>query len=150
MIKISKMTDYAVVILATLARSDGAVMTASGVSSRSGLPEPTVSKILKTLARGHLLESTRGASGGYKLADSPQKISVAAIIDTVDGPVSLTSCVDGNPESCGYESKCPVKGRWNGVNRAVRAALTNVTLADMICTENTLITTKRDLDEQHL
>src|SRR5262245_32855867 len=132
MIKVSKMTDYAVVILATLARIDGSVMTASGVSARSGLPEPTVAKVLKTLNRGGLLESTRGASGGYRLALTPEKVSVAAIIDAVDGPVSLTACVDGNPENCGYESKCPVKGRWDGVNRAVRAALDNVTLADMI------------------
>ncbi len=129
------MADYAVVVLAALARSDDALMTASGVSAKTGLPEPTVAKVLKLLSREEFLESARGAAGGYKLSMAPEKISVAKIITAVDGPISLTSCVDGSESTCGYESSCAVKGRWNGVNYAVRGALESVTLADMMRNE---------------
>ena len=135
MIKVSKMADYAVVVLASLARSDDALMTASGVSAKTGLPEPTVAKVLKLLSRGNFLDSVRGATGGYKLAMPPEKISVAKIITAVDGPISLTSCVDDTDQSCGYSNRCAVKGRWNGVNYAVRGALESVTLADMMNNE---------------
>ncbi len=126
------MADYAVVVLATLARSDNALMTAGGVSEKTGLPEPTVAKVLKLLSRGEFLDSTRGVNGGYRLTSPAGKISVGQIICLVDGPISLTSCVSGSEEICGYENRCAVKGRWNGVNRAVREALENVTLADMM------------------
>lgn len=131
MIKVSKMADYAVVVLTALARSD-AQMTASGISGQTGLPEPTVAKVLKLLSRGQFLESTRGVNGGYKLSKAPGAITVANIIAAVDGPISLTSCVDDNDNSCGYQSRCAVKGRWNGVNHAVRGALDSVTLQDMM------------------
>jgi FeS assembly SUF system regulator len=132
MIKVSKMADYAVVVLAALARSDGTQMTASGISAKTGLPEPTVAKVLKLLSREDFLDSIRGVNGGYKLSKSPEKISVAKIITAVDGPISLTACVDGSEQVCGYESSCAVKGRWNNVNYAVRGALEGVTLKDMM------------------
>jgi FeS assembly SUF system regulator len=134
MIKVSKMADYAVVVLAALARSD-AQMTASGISAQTGLPEPTVAKVLKLLSREEFLESSRGVNGGYKLSKAPNVITVANIIAAVDGPIALTSCVDDNDNSCGYQSRCSVKGRWNGVNHAVRGALESVTLADMMNNE---------------
>lgn len=129
------MADYAVVVLAALARSDDALMTASGVSAKTGLPEPTVAKVLKLLSRENFLDSVRGATGGYKLSMAPEKISVAKIITAVDGPISLTSCVDDADQSCGYSGRCAVKGRWNGVNYAVRGALESVSLADMMNNE---------------
>jgi FeS assembly SUF system regulator len=125
------MADYAVVVLAALARSD-AQMTASGISTKTGLPEPTVAKVLKLLSREEFLESIRGVNGGYKLSKTPREISVAKIITAVDGPISLTACVDGSDQTCGYENSCAVKGRWNNVNYAVRDALESVTLADMM------------------
>jgi len=134
MIKVSKMADYAVVVLATLARSD-AQMTASGISTKTGLPEPTVAKVLKLLSREDFLASIRGVNGGYKLSKAPNEISVARIITAVDGPISLTACVDGSEQVCGYESSCAVKGRWNNVNYAVRGALESVMLADMMTNE---------------
>lgn len=132
MIKVSKLADYAVVILATLAASDEAQMTAAGLALKTGLPEPTVAKVLKLLAKEDLLESIRGAGGGYRLAARPAEIRVSQIISAVDGPVSLTACVDGNTESCSYESMCPVKGRWDGVNRAIRESLERISLAEML------------------
>jgi FeS assembly SUF system regulator len=133
MIKVSKLADYAVVVLAALANSD-THMTAGGISLKTGLPEPTVAKVLKLLAKDDILHSIRGASGGYKLAATPEKITVAKIIAVVDGPISLTACVDGN--SCNFESRCAVKGRWNGVNHAIKGALEGVTLADMMNNRN--------------
>lgn len=131
MIKVSKMADYAVVVLAALARSDGALMNVASVAAKTHLPEPTVAKVLKLLSRGDFLQSIRGVNGGYKLAQPAREISVAKIIVAVDGPISLTSCVDGSNEVCDYAGSCAVKGRWNGVNVAIRGALENVTLAEM-------------------
>ncbi len=131
MIKVSKMADYAVVILGVLARGDGALMTANTIAQESGLPEPSVAKILKLAAGSDILQSIRGANGGYKLARTAQQITVADIVTAVDGPIALTACVDGGQESCSYEARCPVRGRWDGVNRAIKTALASVTLADM-------------------
>ena len=134
MIKVSKLADYAVVALATLAQSDAAQMTAGGISLKTGLPEPTVAKVLKLLAKDSIVQSIRGVNGGYKLAMSPEAISVAKIVSAVDGPITLTACVDGSSEVCGYQGKCSVKGRWNNVNHAIRGALESVKLSDMIVT----------------
>ncbi len=132
MIRVSKLADYAVVVLATLAQNDTALMNASGISSKSGLPEPTVAKVLKLLARAEIVQSVRGVNGGYKPVHSPEQLSVARIVTAVDGPISLTSCVDGSPDTCGFESKCAVKGRWNSVNFAIRTAMEGVSLVDMM------------------
>ena len=132
MIKISRLADYAVVILETLGRGDSSVMTASSLALQSFLPEPTVAKILKMLAKAEILESSRGAHGGYRLAAVPSEITVASIIAAVDGPIALTACVDDKADSCGFEGSCRVKGRWNMVNLTIRDALEGVTLADMI------------------
>ena len=132
MIKVSRLADYAVVILATLARSDERLVTASGVSEKTGLPEPTVAKVMKLLARDNVILSIRGATGGYKLTETPQNITVARIVRAVDGPISLTTCVEGSVNTCDYACSCPVKGRWDGVNMAIRDALEGVSLADMI------------------
>jgi len=132
MIKFSRLADYAVVILATLAQRDEGLMTASCISNNTSLPEPTVSKVLKKLAGGGLLISVRGASGGYKLAAAPENLSVAKIVVAVDGPVSLTACVEGSEVECDYECFCPVKGRWDGVNAAIRKSLEGISLSDMI------------------
>ena len=131
MIKVSKLADYAVVVLASLSQSDAGQMTASGISAATGLPEPTVAKVLKLLAKADLLQSARGANGGYSLKSAPTEISIADIIAAVEGPISLTACVDGSASPCGYESRCAVKGRWNGVNHAINAALQSVKLSDM-------------------
>lgn len=132
MIKLSKMTDYAVVILAELAHGDGILMTASGLSEKTGLPEPTVAKVLKLLARGGMIESSRGINGGYKLIKMPGDISMASVITSLEGPVQLTSCVDGNEECCNHSLNCAMKGKWNPVNAAMQKALEDVSLAQML------------------
>lgn len=126
------MADYAVVILAEMARRDGKLCTAGQLAGKTTLPEPTVAKVLKLLARGDIIVSTRGAAGGYKLGRSPDEISVATIVTALDGPIALTSCVDGNEECCSHAPTCPIKEQWTPVNNAMRAALESVSLANMI------------------
>lgn len=131
MIKLSKMTDYAVVVLSRMARSRGALLSAGNLAEKTNLPEPTVAKILKLLAKQELIESVRGVSGGYRLERGAQDIPVTAIIAAIEGPIALTSCVEDSHDSCALQGVCAMNGRWNPVNRALRLALDNVTLADM-------------------
>lgn len=132
MFKLNKMTDYAVVMMADMARLPGEVRTAPQLAEATGVPLPTVSKLLKNLANGGLMQSQRGASGGYSLSRAPEEITVAEIIAAVEGPIALTACVDGSPDQCGVETICAMRGNWDKVNRAVRGALEQVTLADMM------------------
>jgi len=133
MLKLSKLTDYAVVILAAMAGGGRErPFSASGVAAATFLPEPTVSKILKLLAKAGIITSIRGAKGGYTLNEAPENIPVGRVIAALEGPVRLASCVKDSGESCGIESICMLHGRWNPVNAAIETALSNVSLADMI------------------
>jgi FeS assembly SUF system regulator len=135
MIRISKMADYAVVILVTMARQQQAdgkrALSASQIAALSHLPEPTVSKILKILSRDGILISLRGMNGGYLLHLEPQAISVDRIVGAIDGPVAITSCANDAKPDCGLSHSCSMRGRWDGVNTAIRDALRSVTLSDM-------------------
>lgn len=131
MIRLSRFADYAVVILAELAGEVTARLPASDISTRTGLPDPTVAKILKSLTRAGILASTRGVTGGYGLTRPAGQISVADIITALDGPISLTDCAEPTA-ACKLEGQCGMHGRWGKVNRAVRTALESVTLADLI------------------
>lgn len=133
MIKVSKLADYAVVVMAALSEKKEARAASSAIAARTHLPEPTVSKVLKLLAKAGIVQSVRGAGGGYRLKAPPETISVAEIVTAVDGPIALTACVEASKEPCSYASGCPVHGRWEQVNRAVKTALEEVSLADMIC-----------------
>jgi FeS assembly SUF system regulator len=135
MLRLSKLTDYAVVVLVRLAdgqRAGGdAVQTSPGISAATGVPEPTVAKVLKALAASSLVLSQRGARGGYRLAKPLGAVSIADVIAAIDGPIALTACVDGQQGCCEVESMCAVKGRWDLVNDAIQQALSSITLADM-------------------
>ena len=131
MIRLSKLADYAVVMLSYMAAREGEVYTTARLAERSAVPEPTAAKVLKLLARSALLESQRGSNGGYGLARPAAEITVADIIVAVDGPIALTACVEGSSDHCGVEQLCSMRGNWNRVNRAIRDALEDVTLADM-------------------
>lgn len=132
MIKFSKLTDYAVVVLTTLHNSDEFLLSASALSTRTLIPEPTVSKVLKLLVKAGLVQSMRGTNGGYKMNKSVENITISDIAIAIEGPVSLTACVDDNDEECSLANSCSVNGRWNTVNTAVKNALESVTLKDMI------------------
>ena len=137
MIRISKLADYAVVILSVMAEQPDNLMSATNVSDITKLPEPTVSKVLKLLSKGGLLESKRGTTGGYFLAKAAQSITIREIIRAIDGPVLITSCSDGEVPDCSLSECCTLRGKWDGVNDAVRSALDGVTLADMMSNHET-------------
>jgi FeS assembly SUF system regulator len=129
-LRLSKLTDYAVVVLVRLAKADG-VQTSPGIAASIGVPEPTVAKVLKILAAGGLVASQRGARGGYRLLRPLSAIPIADVIRAVEGPIALTACVDGGTGNCEAESLCPVRGRWDPVNHAIHQSLSMITLADM-------------------
>jgi len=131
LIRLSKLTDYAVVMLSHMAMREGEVYTTARLAERSSVPEPTAAKILKLLARASLLVSQRGSNGGYELARPAASITVAEIIVALDGPIALAACVEGSSDHCGVERLCAMRGNWNRVNRAIRDALEDITLADM-------------------
>ena len=131
MLKLNRITDYAVVVLAQMAREPGRLVTAPRLAQDSTVPMPTVAKVLKDLAREGVLVSERGAHGGYRLAKPPGEVTVLQIIRALEGPVSLTACVDGTEGNCDVEALCPMRGNWDRVNRAIRTALESVSLAEM-------------------
>jgi FeS assembly SUF system regulator len=135
MVRLSKLTDYAVVLLTQMVRGsdarDGKVATTALLSEMTGLPHPTVSKVLKRLTKTGLLVAQRGATGGYSLTRPAEHISVADIVIAFDGPIALTDCTKESHQSCQMEKRCLINGHWNRVNIAIRDALQNVSLADM-------------------
>ena len=135
MLRISKLTDYGTVLLAHLAANQSTVCSAADVAQATGIGLPTVSKLFKSLARAGLVTSTRGANGGYRLSRGPHLISAADVIDALEGPVSITECsaIDGD---CEHEGVCSVGGAWQRVNVAIRRALTDVTLNDLVRTNS--------------
>jgi FeS assembly SUF system regulator len=131
MFRLNRLTDYAVVVMSQMAQRPDVTNSAHDIAADSGVPLPTVSKLLGTLARAGLMSSQRGASGGYVLSRAAEDITMAEIIQALEGPIALTACVDGAENSCDVESLCPMRGNWNRVNTAIHAALSSVTLADM-------------------
>ncbi len=102
------------------------------IAEQTGIPIPTVAKLMKGLNKAGLVISRRGAGGGYFLGRPAIGITLADVIQAVEGPIALTACADTSDEQCSIESVCPVQGKWNRANSAVRAALSEVTLADMV------------------
>jgi FeS assembly SUF system regulator len=137
MLRISRLTDYGIVLLAHLAgERDGTTHNARELAHRSNLPLPAVSKILKSLTHEGLLVSHRGAKGGYGLARDASEISVAEIIAALEGPIALTECTLG-PGHCDQEVSCMTHLPWQRVNRAIHDALARVSLAELAGTPGT-------------
>lgn len=130
MLRISKMTDYATVVLAHMARSPQQVFTTAELAAQTRVAPPTVSKLLKALGRESLVDSYRGAHGGYQLARPPEAISVADVIQAIEGPVSITECTSADSR-CELESICSVGSNWQKINRAIQGALEELTLAKL-------------------
>jgi FeS assembly SUF system regulator len=131
MIRISRLTDYGIVLMSHIATHGERVHNAAEVASEAHLPLPTVSKLLRLLAKEGLLESHRGVKGGYGLARRPHDISVGQIIKALEGPIAITACTNEHPGDCEHEPICPVRGHWYLINLAIRQALDSITLADM-------------------
>ncbi len=132
MLRLSKFTDYAVVVLTRLEEAEeGGVLTAPGLAGATGLGAPTVAKVLKILSHAGLVESRRGASGGYRLTRPLAEMPLTEVIAAIDGPIALTACVDNSFGVCDAEATCPVRGRWDAVNDAIRRALSGISIADL-------------------
>ncbi len=130
MVRISRLTDYATVLLAVLAIQPERVQTAAALAEKTHIAAPTVSKLLKQLQRSGLVVSTRGLHGGYQLSRPAAKISAAAILDALEGPVALTDCSVAQGQ-CDIEASCHVGHVWQRLNLAIRRSLFDVNLAQL-------------------
>ncbi len=136
MIRLGRMTDYAVVVMGHMARRPGELVTTVDVAAATGLPLPSVSKLLHRLADLHLLAAHRGRYGGYVLERAPKDIPLSEIVRGFEGPVALTDCLDSESTGgCGMHSHCAVAGRWQIVANAIEDVFQRLTLADMISNE---------------
>lgn len=131
MLRISKLTDYGTVVLAELAGGRSGFASAAEVAAATGLGLPTVSKLLKMLAKAGLVTSARGSLGGYRLAREASRISAADVIDALEGPVSITEC-SSQDSHCDFEAVCSVGGAWQRINVAIRRALDEISLSDLL------------------
>lgn len=132
MLRLSKMADYAGVIVVHIASAPSRVHTASSLSDELRLPKATVAKCLKVLAKHNVLTSSRGVNGGYALARPAKEIPVAEVIFALEGPVQITSCAPGHvAESCHISGTCPMRGGWDSINGKILNMLRETSVADM-------------------
>lgn len=131
MLRITKMTDYAVLILANLALHDNKLLTAKEIASETHISLPTTQKILKKLNRKNLVISKQGVSGGYSLDPETKKLSVATLLEKLDGDLSITQC-SSNDDQCEVEDFCNIGNAWQMINQRVQWALNDITLGDLI------------------
>lgn len=130
MLRISRLTDYGTLVLAHLPSDEAQFLSSADVASVTGINLPTVSKLLKLLAKAELVTSTRGSHGGYRLSRAASDISAADIIDALEGPVTITEC-SANDSQCDYEAVCNVGSAWQRINVAIRRALDDIKLTDL-------------------
>jgi FeS assembly SUF system regulator len=131
MLRVSRLTDYATVVMTRLAARPDDVLSTAQLADDARLELPTVSKLLKALAHAGLVESFRGVNGGYRLARAAEQITLAEIVEAMEGPIGMTECSVGVGQ-CERESHCSVRGNWQRINSAVDGALREVSLADML------------------
>jgi FeS assembly SUF system regulator len=129
MLRISKLTDYAILAMVELSRA-GELLSAQALADRVHVETPTASKVLKLLARAGLLESYRGVNGGYQVSRPAENISVAEVISAIEGPIAMTEC-SVEEGLCNQEDNCDLRGNWQRISIAVAQALQDVSLAEM-------------------
>jgi FeS assembly SUF system regulator len=130
MIRISRMADYALLVVFKMRNFDE-LITLSGLCESTHLPLPTIRKLMRALTKSNLVKSVRGPHGGYKLSRQPDQTSIAEVIEAIDGPIALTECAKLDGGDCQIASTCELKENWNIVNRLISNALHNVTLDAM-------------------
>src|SRR5437899_6032124 len=131
MIILSKLADYSVIVATHLAAYPDRQVTAGAVAAATQLPQATVAKLLKAMAHAGLVMATRGATGGYRLARGAKSISVAEVVAAIDGDIGLTQC-SVHVDECARTNYCPTRPHWAAINRAVGAALSAISLDEMI------------------
>jgi FeS assembly SUF system regulator len=130
--RLSNLADYAVVIMSAAARAgDGARVSATTLSAKTGIPLPTTQKLLGRLASAGLFRSARGGGGGFVLTRPAAEISLADVVEAVEGPIAMTSCVNEHRHDCALETACQVRPHWGPVNNAIRGALAQVTISEL-------------------
>jgi FeS assembly SUF system regulator len=129
--RLSNLADYAVVLLAAAARAGDVRLTATSLADQTGVPLPTVQKLVGKLAGAARRDDQPGAGGGFRLARPASAISLADVVEAVEGPIAMTACVDNGRHDCAVEDSCRVKPHWNVVNGAVRSALAGVSLESL-------------------
>jgi len=129
-VRLSRLADYGTVVMGYMAGDPAAVHTATGIAAAIGIAPPTVSKLLKLLSRRGLLVSLRGSRGGYRLSRRPGRITVAEVVEAVEGTIALTEC-SGAMARCSMEPGCTVRKNWRQINRQLRGVLDGVTVADL-------------------
>ncbi len=130
MLRISKLSDYAIVLLVSMAEQPGYIVNAASLANSTGIAKPTVTKLLKILAADGLLHSALGRNGGYRLALPPAQISMQRIIEAIEGPIALTEC-NQDDSDCNLAGRCHPRAHWRLINRVVREALAGVSLAEI-------------------
>lgn len=132
--RLSSLADYAVLMMRTAAtHCGGARANAASLGAEAGIPVPTAQKLASLLGRAGLIKGTRGSGGGIKLARPAAAITLADIIEAVDGPIALTACLEADgADCCTLDHPCAIRPHWVGVNTLVRNALAQVTLAQMV------------------
>ena len=131
MLRVTKLTDYATVVLTVLATRPGGVLSATELADLARLEAPTVSKLLKPLAQAGLVCSQRGVRGGYRLSRAAAEISLIEIVEAMEGPLAMTECSQHDSQ-CGLADQCGVRANWRLINDVVADALRGVTLAQML------------------
>ena len=152
MFKIGKLTDYGMVILRLLAmkRDDGvSIYSARDLAAESGLPLPTVSKLLKILAKNQLIEARRGVQGGYFFDKDPHNISLLSLLEVFEGPTSITSCMVDIEHGCTISKGCPQKNVWQVVNEKFAELLKKISLAELMGSNPKLIELKMKETSAH-
>lgn len=133
MIRVSKLTDYAMVILAFVGQEPTRRYQAREIADGTSLAQPTVSKLLKQLAKSGILISTRGAQGGYKLSKAPSEISIAYIIESLEGPLAMMECIVGE-DNCALATSCKIHSPWQKINNLIKDTLEQYTLDNLVTT----------------
>jgi FeS assembly SUF system regulator len=131
MLRVTKLTDYATVVLTVLAGQPGKVLSANELAEQSGLEPTTVAKLLKPLAQAGLVEGLRGVRGGYRLARPAEQITLIEIVEAMEGPLAITECSQDHGQ-CGIAHQCGVRSNWRLINDVLFDALRGVTLAQML------------------
>ena len=149
MFKLNRMTDYAIVVMGVLAHRQGEILTTAQLAELTGLNQPTVAKVAKTLVAADLVDTQRGVHGGYRLARSVGMISLVQIVEAMEGPIAVDDCVDGAQDPCMASNCCFMSRNRNRVNLAVRNALEDVSLEDLIDPTQLIAPTDSERAENH-
>ena len=130
MLRVTKMTDYASILLACLAQQPDKVYSASELAERAKLELPTVSKVLKPLAQAGLVDGFRGSQGGYRLAKAATKINLFEVVEAMEGRLGMTEC-SGQHSQCEHEPHCGIQNHWQQINDVIASALKSVSIAEL-------------------